>query len=773
MKRLNLLFAFTTLLLLSSVAGAQSPASAAASIVGQRPTTAVAPGSCVTAECHANIKATPVLHAPVATDDCDSCHQLDDVARHTFSVTREKADLCTYCHDFKVSDMPVVHKPVTQGECLGCHNPHGGQTKSLVLENTTPQLCGRCHESVTHNKSFLHGPVAQGACDSCHAPHAAKFKNLLDAVGSDMCLTCHKELEPALSTAKFKHKALDEGCEKCHDAHGSNLPMSLPQEMPGLCMSCHQELKDKVAGATVKHSAISSDRTCMNCHSPHASNIAKLQKDVTVVTCLKCHDKPIKADAGYTVAAVPEVMDPKLVKHGEIKDGNCGGCHEVHGGERRNLLTRPYAQGFFQQFSASNFALCFPCHDVQLVELEKTTKATGFRNGEKNLHFVHASFGNRYKNCRTCHASHAGTNDRLVREKFTFGKRDLPIRFTRTETGGTCAPGCHGSYAYDREKAIPLPTTTTTQPATAPATSAIAGIPRAQYQEAREVAWTARDISGNEVKVPASGRATALIMVSADEATSLALVEKLHKAFAADDKTQFVVIAGGKNSGKRAADIAAKAGSWPVVADPDSSAAKALDARGWPLVIVLDSTGLEIARLTGEPDLLATKLRAYLQLAAGQIDKQTLAADLATTPVAQADAKTQLARDLRAARLLMQQGKATQAIAYIDEMRTTVPEAQVIRAKALVLLNKPDDALRIVDRLKRGSAPDADVELVRAMALISLERWYLARPLLEQYIITNPGVAEAHMLLGSIYEHDNNWPKAAEQYKAASEAKKP
>jgi predicted CXXCH cytochrome family protein len=78
--------------------------------------------------------------------------------------------------------------------------------------------------------------------------------------------------------------------------------------------------------------------------------------------CLKCHDKPIATQRGYTVAAVKEVADPKLMKHGQIKDGQCSGCHAVHGGERAMLLTHPYSRAFYQNFSADQYELCFSCH---------------------------------------------------------------------------------------------------------------------------------------------------------------------------------------------------------------------------------------------------------------------------------------------------------------------------------------------------------------------------------------------------------------------------
>jgi hypothetical protein len=48
----------------------------------------------------------------------------------------------------------------------------------------------------------------------------------------------------------------------------------------------------------------------------------------------------------------------------------------------------------------------------------------------------------------------------------------MPLNFKKVENGGSCSPGCHKAFEYDRVKAVeydaPAPTkATTTQPALA------------------------------------------------------------------------------------------------------------------------------------------------------------------------------------------------------------------------------------------------------------------------------------------------------------------
>ena len=735
--------------------------------IARRPTTATDPANCVTSECHSAIKAAKVIHGPVATNACGSCHEQTSIEKHTYAITRQKAELCTYCHEFSVADMPVIHKPVTEGQCLGCHDPHGGATKAITREATTIELCGRCHENLKADKKFMHSPVAQGECDSCHTPHASKFPKLLDVVGSDMCLSCHVEFEPAIAGAKSHHKAMDKGCEQCHDAHGSDAPMELKKAVPDLCMDCHDKLKEKIASATVPHSGITLDRTCMNCHAAHASNVGKLLSEPPAQACLKCHDKAIKTQRGYTVAAVKEVVDPKLMKHGEIKDGQCSGCHAVHGGERAMLLTQPYSRAFYQNFSPDQYALCFSCHDSQLAQAERTTKITGFRNGDLNLHVIHARSGTRDKNCRACHEIHAAAGEKLIRTTLRYGKWEMPMRYVKTATGGSCFPGCHSQYAYDREKPVP-----TTQSTTLP-TEISTTLPRSAHEDAQMISWSATDVSGKAVAVPAAGKVTALVLVSSADKSAGELLKHLYAITGAAKDSQTIVICSGPSGDQQATELAGLT-PWPIVVDKNREAAEALGVHGLPMVLVLRPDGLEVARLTGDATFLAIKLPPYLERAAGRIDEKTLQEKLSTHPVIEADADKRASRDLRVARVLLDENKPQQAISFLDrdaKALTATPESRALRAEALIQLKKADDALAIIDQIPAVDAlRPGQLDLLRAQAYMVQERWDLAKPLLEATLVKSPDPAQAHRLLGQIYELEQNWVKAAEHYRAASDS---
>ena len=117
------------------------------------------------------------------------------------------------------------------------------------------------------------------------------------------------------------------------------------------------------------------------------------------------------------VKAVAEIVNPKLVKHGPVKDGTCSGCHDVHGSNVTRLLAKPYPETFYAKFDPDNFALCFSCHDKKLVETKEAEGLTGFRNGTQNLHYVHVD-KEKGRTCRACHETHAGPNPVQLRDRF-------------------------------------------------------------------------------------------------------------------------------------------------------------------------------------------------------------------------------------------------------------------------------------------------------------------------------------------------------------------
>lgn len=394
--------------------------------------------SCTTAECHGALLARPTVHA--AAEACDSCHTEVSTPHpqrgaKTFALTQEVPALCGDCHD-AFGGKAHVHSPVADGMCTDCHDPHSSAQPRL-LAVPLGELCAGCHGEQT--AELPHGPVAAGDCTACHDPHESAEPALLAAAEDEVCFGCHVDLA-GMAQSKGLHAAVDAGCSSCHDAHGTSRPDLLVEEGQALCFQCHDDVGAVVQQATVPHAPLQSAKGCASCHSPHASEQASLLLAPQREGCLGCHQGVV--DRGMTTL------------HGPLRDGSCVACHQPHGAGHPSLLAAAFPAGPYAPYAEAEFALCFQCHDADLARFADTRFATGFRDGERNLHFVHVNDPQKGRSCKLCHAPHGADNPALIARSVPFGRWNLPLGFVETETGGSCAPGCHRPYGYDREHAV-------------------------------------------------------------------------------------------------------------------------------------------------------------------------------------------------------------------------------------------------------------------------------------------------------------------------------
>ncbi len=396
---------------------------------------AVAADSCVTDKCHQGLTTQAYTHP--AMDSCDTCHQATEKShpkkgKKTFGLNQEAKALCTQCHT-AMTTLKFVHAAVAQGSCTDCHNVHAGEHK--LLAQPAKDLCAGCHPDKT-DKKFVHGPAATGDCVSCHKPHDGNNKALLVKEGADLCFSCHTDMEAQIKK-KVVHQALAGGCTSCHDPHGSGAKMFFSASGAALCYQCHPDMESRITSAKSIHAPLLSERGCASCHAPHASDSPKLLARAGKDLCLECHKGFLKKS--------------QTVVHGPIKEGKCQACHDPHASAQEKLLPKSYNTDFYISYSEKEYELCFSCHKREMLKYPTTSYATNFRDGEKNLHYLHVNRQDKGRNCKSCHVIHGGDMPKLLADSVSFGKWSLPLRFTKTETGGSCAPGCHKKYSYDRK----------------------------------------------------------------------------------------------------------------------------------------------------------------------------------------------------------------------------------------------------------------------------------------------------------------------------------
>jgi len=335
--------------------------------------------------------------------------------------------------------------------------PAAGQ--DITLEPGQSCLSAGCHEDFGQ-KNVVHMPAASGTtCIFCHEATApAEHSFNLVAQGGELCNRCHN----VLGDKETQHLPVQMGmCTLCHEPHQSdNRKLLKARPVSGLCLTCHNP--GMFDGETV-HGPVA-EGNCTNCHEPHASEHAKLVKAAVPDLCFDCHNRRVKDPDGKILPVTGNTFsDEEIIKHMPFAIGQCPMCHAPHASANHRLLNAPYPADFYTSYAAEKY-FCFGCHDKGAFADPRTMTATGFRNGNLNLHFRHVN-RDKGRSCRACHDHHGARNAKLIRDQVPFGDRFISITdFELTETGGRCGPTCHLVVSYDRFEPVEVGLRVTPRP---------------------------------------------------------------------------------------------------------------------------------------------------------------------------------------------------------------------------------------------------------------------------------------------------------------------
>lgn len=264
------------------------------------------------------------------------------------------------------------------------------------------------------------------------------------------CSDCHT----GLLKNRTLHAPASESCDNCHQVdikeHAENgvMGLNLSDKVPALCFICHDGLQMDMDSLPNVHQAVKSEKSCMVCHSPHSSEGESLLISDQKKLCLSCHNRDV-GTTGAKMVNIKRLLANARVIHSPVESDGCVVCHKPHSSSENYLLNEAFPIGNYAAGLKRNFALCWECHDSDLLEAARTTSSTNFRNGDRNLHFVHMN-GKDSKSCVMCHNVHASNNEHLIEDRVGFGEWGLPIKFVPGEKGGSCFPGCHAQKSYTR-----------------------------------------------------------------------------------------------------------------------------------------------------------------------------------------------------------------------------------------------------------------------------------------------------------------------------------
>ena len=293
------------------------------------------------------------------------------------------SDTCLGCHDGSVADSRRIvwlehgHRtgikpsagmtvpkefPLDKGKlaCRTCHTAHvAGFTESpkdaifLRMRNEQDQMCKTCHadksrgpETGSHSlgkmkSAFPPALASAGAhsgpqrdlvlCQSCHGAHGSGDDKLLlmATSASELCLTCHADLRPAMWDKNPAH------------SHPANLPIHKPGQL--------QAIKDMGTVLGTGNTLV-----CLSCHKMHNGQAGKAILADTLrdsAMCLRCHEnlKPMLGGKHDLRKSAPKELN--VLSESSEQSGPCAACHTFHSFRRKLTPGATDPQG-----------VCITCH---------------------------------------------------------------------------------------------------------------------------------------------------------------------------------------------------------------------------------------------------------------------------------------------------------------------------------------------------------------------------------------------------------------------------
>ena len=326
----------------------------------------------------------------------------------------------------------------------------------------TEKKCLECHQPIIQNK-FSHFPAQAGLCSTCHTVSAKHLEDGKDPVQTKDtaadCFRCHTQND----TGKVVHGALsyDQSCIACHNPHGGDKRFFIKAEsVKELCIMCHTAPEG--TDLKTKHGPVEDQRSCTNCHNPHSSDNDKMLKLPSKDLCLSCHDKEIQATISDTriIPNIKKKVEEAASQHTGAIMGDCTTCHNPHGSKYNRILLSNYSISNYNNYSAKGenpYALCFTCHDPNMLDQKNFVDKTGFRiKNKKNMHWEHVVNANGQdpslgRSCKICHDPHGSEQDFHINESWNMKGNQIDIKYTKTDNGGQCTFTCHDVKIYNRD----------------------------------------------------------------------------------------------------------------------------------------------------------------------------------------------------------------------------------------------------------------------------------------------------------------------------------
>jgi tetratricopeptide (TPR) repeat protein len=288
-----------------------------------------------------------------------------------------------------------------------------------------------------------------------------------------------------------------------------------------------------------------------------------------------------------------------------------------------------------------------------------------------------------------------------------------------------------------------------------------------------KVEWAGKDVKGIEIKVPAAAKPTVVLFLAAGQNQSEQVVALVKAAIGAAAEVQVVAVVSGTEA-EAAAKKLAEGGqiAWPVVADGEYAASGKMNVHVWPTTVVVRADGEQVAHLAGISKAYAKDLESYLAFAAGKIDAEGLKQRLEAHDTVVDSAGQMADRHLRVAQRLLEKGLTEQAKVELAAGLKLQPQHAALQqamVDVLLSLKEADAAIALLDQIDPKNVSGPKLKLLKGKALVGLGKWDEAREVLIGAAALNPNPSEVYYELGLVYQHQQEWQKAAEVFRRAFE----
>ncbi len=398
---------------------------------------AVTPGSCGQAGCHAGGKdLAPNPHPDTGdiTEACDLCHNtttfnLNGLFDH--GVLARHPIACNTCHDgVNATGKPGNHIGTSDtSDCSDCH--HTSSFVGAFVDHTstevTSQQCTDCHNDI----------IAPGIPTTPLFPQP--LEDIHTAAAGQPCDTCHTA-GGSFSLATVDHSGFGTqgpsnptDCNSCHDGITATGKSVNHQITTAQCSVCHDPQLDTFAGGTFDHSTVTTDGatvsspTCVSCHDGTVAlgrSVTHVPLPIVGEDCVICHG----TGAGYTSFAVA-IFDHAAAG---IID-NCASCHDGLPHDGVVVIAAPNSH-----IPTTND--CSVCHtNTNNGPLINGTSSSGFTTATRFVNTVHPAYST---GCSSCHN---GSYDNAVYGATFYNTAPLSSTHSTANSSGWDCNACHAT----------------------------------------------------------------------------------------------------------------------------------------------------------------------------------------------------------------------------------------------------------------------------------------------------------------------------------------